>query len=115
MDKKKVIKIVLLVLFVLIIVFLALTIRKMVILNDLSQKVAQYVSHLIIGNFPKEAMKVASKLFDVEMRESTNGDGGYKNLRPTVRNEWEYNECLKIVIPSFKDTQKIDQPAGSLE
>ena len=42
MKKKKVITIILLIVLVLVLIFLACTIRKMVIIRDLSQKVAQY-------------------------------------------------------------------------
>lgn len=45
MNKKKMVKVVLLVLIICVVLFLGLTIRKMVILNDLSQKAAQYVDN----------------------------------------------------------------------
>lgn len=78
----------------------------------LSSKVADYITHIAQSGFLREALRVTNVLLGVKKYEKQwdeDGKTGFiKRADPIVRSDWEYNEALKTLAPSFHKQDKVN-------
>ncbi len=76
----------------------------------LPNKIATYVAHIKAGGFTKEALQVTDALLGLRKYEKQIDEGKdslIKRADPIVRSDWEYNEALKEIAPSFHKEDKV--------
>ncbi|KYG68760.1 hypothetical protein AZI87_05880 [Bdellovibrio bacteriovorus] len=75
----------------------------------LPSKIATYIAQLKAGGFAKEALETSSFLLGLrESEKEIEGDSFFKRAQPIVRSEWEYDEVLKEITPSFQKDDKVE-------
>ncbi|UXR65923.1 hypothetical protein EZJ49_06645 [Bdellovibrio bacteriovorus] len=75
----------------------------------LPSKVAAYIVQLRAGGFSKEALQVSDVLLGIRKFEKETDDNSFiKRADPIIRNEWDYDEALKDIAPSFHKEDKVN-------